>query len=75
MKKYRDIDHDSGVDTYLDLPTAIKIKFKGGSKIYVYSYSKPGQVHVEKMKSLSSAGEGLNAYINKYVKDKYDHKE
>lgn len=75
MQKYRDIDRDSGVDSYLIIPTAIKVKFKSGPKVYVYTYSKPGSAHVDKMKTLAESGDGLNAYINKYVQDKYDHLE
>lgn len=75
MEKYRDTNRDSGVDSYSILPTSIKVKFKSGRTVYVYTYSKPGAVHVDKMKTLALSGNGLNAYINNHVRDKFDHKE
>jgi len=75
MQKYADVNRDSGVDSFQNNPTSIKVLFKGGSKIYVYTYSNPGQIHVEKMKKLALSGDGLNSYINKYVRKNYDHIE
>jgi hypothetical protein len=75
MRKYADLDRDSGVDSFKINERSIKVRFKSGPKIYVYTFSKPGRRHVEKMKKLAIAGEGLNAYINKYVGKNYDHVE
>ena len=74
MQKYRDIDHDSGVDEFEILPTAILIKFEKTKTVYTYSYTKPGQQHVENMKKLALSGEGLNAYINENVYKKFESK-
>ena len=73
MQRYRDRDNDSGVQSYEIGPTFIKLKFKSRSKVYEYTYAKEGQRHVEKMKSLALAGDGLNSYINKHIR-KYSRK-
>jgi hypothetical protein len=75
MQKYADTDRDSGVDLFEISDTAIKVIFKSGPKVYVYTYTKPGQVHVEEMKKYALAGEGLNAYINSKIKSNFSHKE
>ncbi|MBU3947271.1 MAG: hypothetical protein KJ826_03505 [Proteobacteria bacterium] len=73
MQKYADIDNDSGVDSFEIKDSSITVWFKGTTRAYTYSYSVAGQHHVEKMKQLALAGDGLNAYINYNVKFKYDH--
>lgn len=73
MQPYKDIDNDSGVRGFEINETSITVWFDGTTKSYTYSYGKAGQHHVEKMKQLAKAGDGLNAYINNNVKYKYDH--
>ncbi len=72
MQKYRDIDNDSGVDSFDIGEDSIIVKFIGATKLYVYSYRTAGALHVEAMKRLALAGDGLNAYINAHVKYKYE---
>lgn len=72
MQQYKDIDHDSGVISYDIGDTYIRVWFSGTARSYTYSYSSAGIGHVEEMKKLAIAGEGLNAYINKFVKFKYE---
>jgi hypothetical protein len=72
MKRYADIDRDSGVMGFEIFDTSIKIYFKSTSRPYIYSYRKAGQHHVEQMKRLALAGDGLNEYINDHVKKAYD---
>ena len=71
MQRYRDIDHDSGVHGFEINDSSITVKFSGTPRKYTYSYASAGQNHVENMKRLALAGEGLNAYINKNVKYKH----
>jgi hypothetical protein len=71
MQKYSDIDRDSGVREFEIHDTSITIIFSGSRKAYIYSYQSAGQHHIDKMKLLALAGEGLNAYINKNVKNKF----
>ncbi len=72
MQKYRDIDNDSGVDSFDIGQDSIIVKFTGTTRLYVYSYRTAGARHVEAMKRLALAGDGLNAYINAHVKDRYE---
>ena len=73
MQKYADTNRDSGVESFELNETSITVKFKGTAKTYTYSYQSAGQQHVEAMKRLALSGDGLNAYINKNVKNKYVH--
>ncbi len=72
MQRYADIDRDSGVMGFEISDTSIKVYFKGTSRPYIYSYRKAGMHHVEQMKRLALAGDGLNEYINDHVKKAYD---
>ena len=72
MQPYADIDNDSGVVGYEIGDTFITVWFDGTARSYTYSYAHAGQAHVERMKQLARAGDGLNAYINEHVKYKYD---
>jgi len=74
MKPYRDRSGNSGVSLYETGPEWIKLKFKTGDYIYLYDYTKPGKIHVEKMKALAVRGEDLATYVNKYVRDDYHFK-
>lgn len=72
MERYRNSGGDSGVSAYEIGPDYIRVKFSGTSRTYTYSYNRAGATHVERMKALAKSGSGLNAYINKYVKNLYD---
>ena len=73
MQHYEDLNNDSGISAYESGDDYIKVQFKDGT-IYVYDYNKPGSQHVEEMKGLANSGNGLNSYINKYVKSNYASK-
>lgn len=73
MVVYKNLNSDSGVSHYLIESEFIKVKFKDG-KSYLYSNSKPGKFHVDKLKELALAGRGLNSYINKHVRKSYHSK-
>lgn len=73
MQQYKDINGDSGVAAYEIGPGSITVQFsKGGT--YLYDYSKPGAAHVTEMQRLAQAGNGLNTYINKFVRKDYAQK-
>ena len=72
MQRYADIDRDSGVMGFDIGDTSITVYFKGTSRPYVYSNRKAGMRHVETMKRLALAGDGLNEYINDHVRKSYD---
>ncbi|MFA7084243.1 MAG: hypothetical protein WC141_06900 [Arcobacteraceae bacterium] len=71
MIKYKDINGDSGVLGFEISDDRIIVEFKGGS-LYLYSNASAGQIHIEKMKVLAQNGDGLNSYINKNVRTKYE---
>ena len=71
MKKYANLRGKSGIRNYSITPTSVKIKFVKNSGIYVYNYDQPGKSHVEKIKTLALAGQGLSKYINQNIKRNY----
>lgn len=73
MERYGNIGRGSGVSEYELGTDYIKVKFSDGST-YLYSYRKPGSYHVDQMKNIAQNGIGLNSYINKNVKFKYESK-
>ena len=62
--KYNDIDNDSNVDEFEIGEDYIIVQFLDGSS-YTYTNTSSGSRHVEEMKRLANAHDGLNAYINK----------
>lgn len=76
MPIYRDVDGDSGVESYETGDDWIRVTFsKGQQRHYTYTYGVTGAGNVEQMKKLAASGEGLNSFINKHVKYDYAHKE
>jgi len=72
MENYRNLTGKSGVHSFEIGNDYIRVKFFSTFRTYTYSYRKAGSHHVEKMKSLARSGSGLNSYINKNVKNKFD---
>jgi hypothetical protein len=70
MQKYVDIGGDSGIEAYQIQPDGIVVQFKIGG-VYLYNNSSAGPRHIEQMKRLASAGDGLNTYINQNVRKQY----
>jgi len=73
MTPYRDWDHDSGIRAYEIGEACIDVEFKDGH-VYRYSYLRPGRAEVEHMAGLARSGEGLNGYINRVVRKRYERK-
>lgn len=75
MKAYRNINGDSGISAYDYGDDWINVQFKGGNT-YEYQASKIGQAHINAMKTLADAGDGLNSYIrlNPTVKNGWSSK-
>lgn len=48
----------------------IWVRFGDGSE-YQYTFASAGMLHVQKMKQLAADGQGLNGYINRYVRMGY----
>ena len=73
MQQYSDRSGDSGVVAYEIGPGSIAVQFSRGGT-YLYNNSKPGAEHVAEMQRLAQLGDGLNAYINKFVRKSYAQK-
>lgn len=71
MEPYRGQARRGGVVAYEIAPDAIDIEFTSGW-IYRFSYEKPGQLRVERMKELAQSGRGLSTFINKHVKNRFE---
>ena len=69
MKKYKNSE-EGGVSAFEISENDIILEFKDGRK-YLYNYLKPGKVHVEKMKILAEADNGLTTYVNQHVRENY----
>lgn len=74
MKTYKNLSGDSGVATYEIGEKYIRIKFKGETGIYTFSYKRPGRAQVEHMKALALKGQGLSTYISESVGANFDSK-
>ena len=72
MIPYKNLGRDSNVESYDIQFDLIKVKFKRTSRIYTYSNLNATKIHVDKLKEMASRGHGLNSYIYKYVRNKYD---
>jgi hypothetical protein len=75
MPVYKNLDGDSGIESYDSGSGFIDVHFgKGTPRNYRYSNVKPGAQHVDEMKRLADQGRGLNEYINRFVKGEYESK-
>ena len=70
MKIYRDLNNDSGINAYEISDDSITVRFKTGA-VYLYNYLSTGAIHIEEMKRLAEAGDGLNSYIGRKIKGNY----
>ena len=70
LTAYRNRSGHSSVAAYALLEHALIVQFDDGAT-YLYGLDRPGRHHVGRMKSLAMSGRGLNAYIRRYVRDKY----
>jgi hypothetical protein len=74
MQIYADVDRDSGVAAYESGIDFIRIQFSTGA-VYLYTYDSAGQHNIEQMKRLAATGDGLNAFINRWVRKAYACRE
>ena len=73
MVRYIDRDGDSGILAYELGPHWIHVQFKDGS-VYEYTEVSAGVAQLATMKRLAQSGDGLNRFINLYVKQGYSRK-
>ena len=74
MEIYSDRGLDSGITHYEIGHESIAIRFRHGGT-YVYTSASAGGYHIQNMQKLARQGDGLNAYINDHVSDRYAYKE
>jgi hypothetical protein len=70
MKRYRNLDGNSGVRAYSIQPDSITIQFADGAR-YLYTYASAGKSNIEEMKMLAESGKGLSTFISQHVHDAY----
>ncbi len=70
MERYNNLGGDSGVAAFETTADSITIQFSTGAT-YLYNYQSAGSHHIEQMKVLAHAGEGLNSYTKRYVNRGY----
>ncbi|WKW11246.1 hypothetical protein Strain138_000482 [Pseudogemmatithrix spongiicola] len=73
MKRYADVDNDSGVFAYEYGPGWIHVQFDTGAA-YEYTDASAGAHHIREMQRRADAGDGLNAYIMKHARKGYSRK-
>ena len=71
MRQYGGNGKKHGVLAFEIGPDSIDVEFTSGW-IYHFSYQKPGQPRVEKMKELAESGHGLSTFISKHVKNRFE---
>ena len=71
MRQYGGNKSRPGVRGFEIGPDSIDVEFSSGW-IYHFSYQKPGQPRVEKMKELAESGHGLSTFISKHVKNRFE---
>lgn len=70
MTIYQNRGHDSGITHFEESDSSITVHFSDGSA-YLYNAVSPGAQMVAEMKRRAHLGEGLNSYINRYVRSNY----
>jgi hypothetical protein len=73
MQPYMNLGGRSGVIGYGCEPDSIAVQFSDGS-VYLYNYASCGASDCEQLKALAHSGQGLNSYINRYVRHRYASK-
>jgi hypothetical protein len=65
VKRYANLNGDSGVVAYAIGKDYVDVKFKGKDAVYRYSERSAGKPAVEAMKQFAVAGRGLSTFISK----------
>ena len=71
MRRYGGNSKKHGVTGFEIGPDSIDVEFTSGW-IYRFSYQKPGQLRVDRMKELAESGRGLSTFISKHVKNRFE---
>jgi len=71
MERYGNLGGASNVVAYELGSDYISVQFSDGS-VYRYTNASAGSANVSTMKALAQSGQGLNSFINKHVRHKYE---
>lgn len=74
MQLYKNLGRDSGVYGYELGDGFIRVQFLDGA-IYLYTHSSAGEQNINEMHRLAECGQGLNSYIGRVVRKRYERKE
>ena len=69
--EYKSRNPDAGVRNFEILPDGIILEFTDRKSRYLYNSRKPGRMHLQNMKRLALAGDGLTTYVNQHVRENY----
>lgn len=72
MKRYGNLSGNSGVSAYHLGRGWIQVRFKD-DRIYKYTAKSVGRKHLDAMKRLAEAGEGLSSYISTHSEVREGH--
>jgi hypothetical protein len=75
MKPYKNRNGNSGITHYETGKDFIRIRFTGSPRIYMYTNTITGSIHIRKMKALAEKGIGLSAYISQHPEVKNNYTE
>ena len=73
MKRYRNLEGNSGVTAYECGDGFIRIRFVNGDT-YEYTDKATGPGHITNMQQLARAGRGVATYVSRFVHDDYARK-
>lgn len=73
MPQYQNLNGASAVVSFEIETAAISVTFSDGAR-YKYSIHSAGAQNIETMKALALSGRGLNTFINKTVRNRYESK-
>ncbi|WP_199099892.1 hypothetical protein [Dyella sp. ASV21] len=73
MERYLNLGRDSNVMAYELGVGSITVQFNDGS-VYLYTNQSAGQDNLAELQRLAKIGQGLNSYINRYVRKRYAKK-
>ena len=73
MERYKNLSGQSGVFAFEIGENSILVQFADRKK-YLYTNASAGRENLVELKRLAVDGFGLNAYINRHVRDRYEWK-
>jgi hypothetical protein len=71
MKRYLNLDGNSGVVAYECRADSISVEFTNGT-VYLYTHASAGSEKIDAMKQLAAAGRGLSSFIARHAHDAWE---